>query len=94
MHPIVSKYIKYKEQSKLCNAYGLDFYKYLHKDDKIHTSFQQILNTGRVSSRNPNMQQIPSDNSYRNAFVPKNSDDVFVSSDFSSGVVYYSFRIW
>ena len=84
MHPIVSKYIKYKEQSKLCNAYGLDFYKYLHKDDKIHTSFQQILNTGRVSSRNPNMQQIPSDNSYRNAFVPKNSDDVFVSSDFSS----------
>ena len=30
------------------------------------------------------MQQIPSDNSYRNAFVPKNSDDVFVSSDFSS----------
>lgn len=84
MHPIVSKYIKYKEQAKLCNAYGLDFYKYLHKDDKIHTSFQQILNTGRVSSRNPNMQQIPSDNSYRNAFVPKNSDDVFVSSDFSS----------
>ena len=84
MHPIVSKYIKYKEQSKLCNAYGLNFYKYLHKDDKIHTSFQQILNTGRVSSRNPNMQQIPSDNSYRNAFVPRNSDDVFVSSDFSS----------
>ena len=84
MHPIVSKYIKYKEQAKLCNAYGLDFYKYLHEDDKIHTSFQQILNTGRVSSRNPNMQQIPSDNSYRNAFVPRNSDDVFVSSDFSS----------
>tara|TARA_R110002012_G_scaffold223882_1_gene395885 strand:+ start:204 stop:2057 length:1854 start_codon:yes stop_codon:yes gene_type:complete len=84
MHPIVSKYIKYKEQAKLCNAYGLDFYKYLHKDDKIHTSFQQILNTGRVSSRSPNMQQIPSDNSYRNAFVPENGEDVFVSSDFSS----------
>jgi|TARA_R100000455_G_C6273475_1_gene131215 DNA polymerase-1 len=83
-HPIIEKYIHFKEQSKLHNAYGQDFYKYLHKDGKVHTSFQQILNTGRVSSKKPNMQQIPSSNTYRNAFVPKNADDVFVSSDFSS----------
>ena len=71
-HPIIEKYIHFKEQSKLHNAYGQDFYKYLHKDGKVHTSFQQILNTGRVSSKKPNMQQIPSSNTYRNAFVPKN----------------------
>jgi len=84
IHPIVKKYIRYKEQAKLYNAYGPDFYKYLHDDGKIHTSFQQVLNTGRVSSRSPNMQQIPSDNTYRNAFIPENKDEVFVSSDFAS----------
>jgi len=84
IHPIIKKYIRYKEQAKLYNAYGPDFYKYLHDDGKIHTSFQQVLNTGRVSSRSPNMQQIPSDNTYRNAFIPENKDEVFVSSDFAS----------
>ena len=84
VHSIINKYISYKEKAKLYNAYGPDFYKYLHNDGKIHTSFQQVLNTGRVSSRNPNMQQIPSRNTYRNAFIPENKDDVFVSSDFAS----------
>ena len=84
VHSIINKYISYKEKAKLYNAYGPDFYKYLHDDGKIHTSFQQILNTGRVSSRNPNMQQIPSKNTYRNAFIPEHKDEVFVSSDFAS----------
>ena len=35
-------------------------------DNKIHTNFHQILDTGRVSSSKPNMQQIPADNRYRN----------------------------
>ena len=52
-------------------------------DGKIHTSFRQILNTGRVSSSKPNMQQIPADNKFRNCFIaPK--EWVFVSSDYSS----------
>lgn len=83
-HPIIAKYIKYKEQAKLYNAYGPDFYKYLHNDGRIHTNFKQILNTGRVSSSKPNMQQIPASNSYRNAFTTGDRQWVFVSSDFSS----------
>lgn len=83
-HEIIGKYITFKEKEKLYNAYGPSFLeKYLKSDGKIHTSFNQILDTGRVSSRDPNMQQIPADNTYRNAFV---ADDgyVFASSDFSS----------
>lgn len=83
-HAIIAKYVEFKEKSKLYNAYGPDFYKYLHSDGKVHTSFDQILDTGRVSSRGPNMQQIPADNTYRNAFIPKELDYVFVSSDFSA----------
>jgi DNA polymerase I len=83
-HEIIGKYITFKEKEKLYNAYGPSFLdKYLKSDGKIHTAFNQILDTGRVSSRDPNMQQIPADNKYRNAFV---ADDgyVFASSDFSS----------
>jgi len=83
-HPIISKYITFKEKEKLFNAYGAMFLeKFLGADGKVHTSFNQILDTGRVSSRHPNMQQIPADNKYRNAFI---ADDgyVFASSDFSS----------
>ena len=82
--PLVKLYIEYKEQTKAFNAYGPDFYKYLHKDGKIHTNFSQILFTGRVSSSGPNVQQIPSDNIYRNAFRPKENDWKMVSSDFGA----------
>lgn len=82
--PLIDMYVEYKEKSKLYNAYGPDFYKYLHSDGRVHTNFDQILNTGRVSSRGPNMQQIPADNTYRNAFIPKDPDYVYVSSDFSA----------
>ena len=83
-HPIIAKYILFKEKEKLFNAYGPTFLeKFVEEDGKVHTSFNQILDTGRVSSRHPNMQQIPADNKYRNAFT---ADDgyVFASSDFSS----------
>ena len=82
-HDLVKKYLEYKEVSKLATTYGETFYKFKKSDNKIHTNFQQILNTGRMSSSEPNMQQIPAHNSYRNCFIcPK--DWVFVSSDYSS----------
>jgi len=83
-HDIIKKYIKYKEYSKLYSSYGPTFLKHIRSDDHIHTSFKQILETGRMSSRNPNMQQIPGNNTYRNCFEPKQSDYVFVSADYSS----------
>ena len=81
--PLINKYVKYKEAMKLCTSYGDAFFKNLSSDDKIHTGFHQILDTGRVSSSKPNMQQIPADNSFRNCSVAPEGWS-FVSSDYSS----------
>ena len=82
-HPLIDEYIKYKEKSKLASAFGTNFNSYISCDGKVHTNFQQILDTGRVSSSEPNMQQIPATNEYRNCFVAPHGW-VFVSSDYSS----------
>jgi DNA polymerase-1 len=81
--PIINTYIKYKEAMKLCTSYGDAFFKNLKSDNKIHTNFHQILDTGRVSSSKPNMQQIPADNVYRNCFTAPDGWS-FVSADYSS----------
>jgi len=83
-YTIIEKYIAYKAQNKLATSYGVPFLSHLYADNKVHTSFRQILKTGRVSSSNPNMQQIPADNAYRNCFVPDHPDWVFVSADYAS----------
>lgn len=82
-HPLIQKYIRYKEMQKIVSSYGAKFLETRKADGKVHTGFKQILNTGRVSSSGPNMQQIPSDNRFRNCFKAPEGW-VFVSSDFSS----------
>ena len=82
-HPLISSYIKYKEKSKLSSAFGDNFNNFISCDNMVRTDFSQILDTGRVSSSNPNMQQIPSTNEYRNCFTCEDGW-VFVSSDYSS----------
>lgn len=81
--PIIDKYVKYKEKMKLATSYGTDFFKFLSSDGKIHTNFNQVLDTGRVASSKPNMQQIPADNKFRNCFTAPEGW-CFVSSDYSS----------
>tara|TARA_R110002012_G_scaffold83739_1_gene210433 strand:+ start:2454 stop:4343 length:1890 start_codon:yes stop_codon:yes gene_type:complete len=81
--PLINKYVKYKEKMKLATSYGKDFFKFVSGDGKIHTSFNQILDTGRVSSSKPNMQQIPANNKFRNCFIAP-PGWCFVSSDYSS----------
>lgn len=80
----VKTYIKYKEQAKLATSYGDKFLDNVDSDGRIRTNFKQILNTGRVASGKPNMQQIPADNEYRNCFISGYDDWVFVSGDYSS----------
>jgi len=82
-HKLIDEYIRYKERTKLANAYGTKFFNYVNADGRVHTNFSQILDTGRVSSSKPNMQQIPSDNTFRNCFITEEGW-VFVSSDYSS----------
>ena len=82
-HNIIDQYVQYKEAMKLCTSYGDTFLKNLAGDNKIHTNFHQILDTGRVSSSKPNMQQIPADNKFRNCFTAPQGWS-FVSADYSS----------
>jgi len=82
-HKIIDLYVKYKEKMKLATSYGNDFFKFISSDGKIHTQFNQILDTGRVASKKPNMQQIPADNKFRNCFLAPDGW-CFVSSDYSS----------
>ena len=84
VHPLIAAFVQFKEKYKKATAFGPEWCdKYIDSDGKVHTSFTQIIRTGRVSSSRPNMQQIPADNDYRNCFIaPKGWS--YVSSDFSS----------
>ena len=60
LHPIISKIIEYREAAKLLSTYILPMPDYADTLDRIHTTFtQNITATGRLSSQNPNLQNIP-----------------------------------
>jgi len=69
-YPFISKFIDYKKEAKLASTYGEDFIKYVNPvTGRIHSDFWQILVTSRVSSNNPNLQNLPAKNDYLNCFV-------------------------
>jgi DNA polymerase-1 len=83
-HPIISKILDFSEWGKKCTTYGMEFLNHIHPDGRIRTRFFPIVSTGRLSSRDPNMQNIPADTKYRNCFLPNYDGWVFVSGDFSA----------
>lgn len=87
-HPVVEKILEYRMIKKLLNTY-IDALPLLinPKTGKLHTSFNQTITaTGRLSSSNPNLQNIPVrtelGREIRKAFVP-DSGHVFMSADYS-----------
>ena len=86
-HPIINLILEYRMLTKLYSTYIEGLMNYIGSDNKIHTIFTQTLTrTGRLSSTEPNLQNIPVRYEYgkliRKAFVPsKNS--VLLSSDYS-----------
>jgi DNA polymerase-1 len=82
--PLVKKFLDYKEEEKLFTTYGYEFLNFINPHtNKIHTDFFQILNTHRISSSKPNMQQIPADKDYLACFeAPKGFK--IVGCDFSA----------
>lgn len=89
--PIIRQYLEYKRFSKLKSTYGIKFLKHVSSiTDRIHSSFIQILNTGRVSSTSPNLQNIVSGSDdflegheWRKAFKPSKGKK-FVIADYGS----------
>ncbi len=88
-HPIVQKILDYRQLNKLLNTYVETLPKLVNsKTGKIHTSYNQaIAATGRLSSVNPNLQNIPirSENGreIRRAFIPSDDRHIFLSADYS-----------
>ncbi len=83
-NPVVSLYIKYKEAMKLYSSYGDKFLKHVSPvDGRIHSSFMQMVDTGRTSSSSPNVQQIPRDPEYRACFEEKDGYTLVIA-DYSS----------
>jgi DNA polymerase-1 len=86
-HPIVAHILNYRELQKLVSTY-IDTIPLLLDDNKrLHTTFNQIgAATGRMSSNNPNLQNIPikseSGRAIRNAFIAEKGFE-FVSFDYS-----------
>lgn len=88
-HPIVSKILDYRELVKLKNTYVDSLPLMVHpRTGRIHTSFNQVVAvTGRLSSDNPNLQNIPirteRGRQIRKAFVPRDEDHILLSADYS-----------
>lgn len=88
-HPIINEILEYRGINKLINTYVDVLPNLINKrTGKIHTSFNQtITSTGRLSSNNPNLQNIPIRNDrgrfLRKAFVPSDAEHTFFSADYS-----------
>jgi DNA polymerase-1 len=87
-HPIAEKIVAYRELTKLKSTYIDALPRLLGEDGRLHTSFNQtVAATGRLSSSNPNLQNIPVRTELgrriRAAFVPARAGDLIVSADYS-----------
>lgn len=87
-HPIIQDILDYRQVVKLKGTYVDGFIKLLTEDNKIHTTFKQTgTATGRLSSAEPNLQNIPIrtplGRELRHYFIPKTSDYVLVDADYS-----------
>ncbi|MFS1663917.1 DNA polymerase I [Streptococcus sp. zg-JUN1979] len=86
--PLVTKILEYRQISKLQSTYIVGLQDFILDDGKIHTRYvQDLTQTGRLSSADPNLQNIPirleAGRQIRKAFVPSHSDAVLLSSDYS-----------
>ncbi len=88
-HPVAGMVLEYRSLAKLKNTYVDALGVLIHpRTGRVHTSFNQtVAATGRLSSSNPNLQNIPVrtelGRKIRGAFVPQNPGDCILSADYS-----------
>ena len=88
-HPIVAEVLEYRKLKKLRSTYVEPLPGLLHPDtQRVHTTYMQVVAaTGRLSSKDPNLQNIPirteQGREIRKAFVPRSADHVLVAADYS-----------
>ena len=87
-HDIIPLIMEYRTLTKLNSTYAKGLIKDITREGKIHTRYEQTLTqTGRLSSVNPNLQNIPTrieeGKKIRKAFIPASNDRVILSIDYS-----------
>lgn len=87
-HPIIDLILEYRTLTKLSGTYVDGLIPLIHKNGKIHAHFNQtIAATGRISSSDPNLQNIPirqeEGRKIRKAFVPSSREYILLSADYS-----------
>ena len=86
-HPVVAMILEYRQLTKLKSTYADGLAEYIRDDERIHGKFHQtIAATGRISSTDPNLQNIPIrmelGRQIRKVFIPR-EDYVFLDADYS-----------
>jgi len=88
LHPVIPLILEYRKYTKLYSTYVVGLFDSILEDGKVHTIFKQTLTqTGRLSSIEPNIQNIPirteDGRIIRSAFVPSTVDGLLISADYS-----------
>ena len=87
--PILKPYLDYKAAQKEISTYGYNWKSYINKKTgRVHSSFKQLMDTGRLSSGSkrenlPNLQNIPSDELTRSCFIAEKGNSL-IDADYSS----------
>ncbi|ACD52453.1 UNVERIFIED_ORG: DNA polymerase I [Clostridium botulinum] len=87
-HPIITKVMYYRQITKINSTYVEGLKNVIDIDGCIHSNFNQtVTTTGRLSSTEPNLQNIPikyeMGKEIRKVFIPQDSDDILISCDYS-----------
>lgn len=87
-NPIIEEILEYRKLTKLMSTYIDGLEAFIAEDGKIHANFNQTVTaTGRISSSNPNMQNIPIKEELgrkiRGAFIPAHKDSILLGADYS-----------
>ena len=88
IHELPAKIIEYREYAKLKSTYIDALPALADQNDLVHTTYnQKVTTTGRLSSSDPNIQNIPTrsefGNQIRECFLPLRASEVFMSADYS-----------
>ena len=86
--PIVAKILEYRKYAKLHSTYGEGLLKLIEEDGRIHTTYNQaVTQTGRISSSEPNLQNIPVRDALgrelRRMFIAGAEDRILLDADYS-----------
>jgi len=87
-HPIIEKVMQYRTVTKIYSTYIVGLKSAIDEDGRIHSTFNQTLaTTGRLSSTDPNLQNIPIKHemgrAVRKVFIPHDEESILLSCDYS-----------